>query len=293
MQEIIVESDEDLRKGVSVLSKNEPKFSYALSACGLPTFRKDVNGFEALFKIIVGQQLSTSAAQAIWTKLKVCDLTTNESVVAATESTLRNAGLSKTKVSYVKGLALTDLDYGSFERKSNAEVIQELTAVRGIGLWTAQIYLMFSLRRSDVFAPGDLALKEGARNLLGLKNRPSSDELNILSQGWKPYRTIAALILWNYYGYIKKNEILYQNRSWIEFGSGTGVLALFISSLNWSISGNTTDFDDGIDDNIAKNIKHNFDTNNNLVLLRLFQYDVQILVILINQILRNPSIHGF
>ena len=61
------------------------------------------------------------------------------------------------------------------------------------------------------------------------------------------------------YGYIKKNEILYQNRSWIEFGSGTGVLALFISSLNWSISGNTTDFDDGIDDNIAKNIKHNFD----------------------------------
>ena len=62
--------------------------------------------------------------------------------------------------------------------------------------------------------------------------------------------------------YIKKNEILYQNRSWIEFGSGTGVLALFISSLNWSISGNTTDFDDGIDDNIAKNIKHNFDTNN-------------------------------
>ena len=206
MQEIIVESDEDLREGVSVLSKNEPKFSYALSACGPPTLRKDVNGFEALFKIIVGQQLSTSAAQAIWTKLKVCDLITNESVLAATESTLRNAGLSKTKVSYVKGLALTDLDYGSFERKSNAEIIQELTAVRGIGLWTAQIYLMFSLRRSDIFASGDLALKEGTRLLFGMKQRPSSEELDDLAQLWRPFRTIAAMIIWRYYSYKKKRK---------------------------------------------------------------------------------------
>jgi len=115
-------------------------------------------------------------------------------------------GLSASKVAYVRGLAKANINYDSLIEKSNCDIIKELIAVRGIGLWTAQIYLMFSLRRSDVFAPGDLALKEGTRNLLGLKNRPSSDELNILSQGWKPYRTIAAMIIWNYYGYVKKKE---------------------------------------------------------------------------------------
>ncbi|MDG2474394.1 MAG: hypothetical protein P8M50_03825 [Paracoccaceae bacterium] len=94
-----------------------------------------------------------------------------------------------------------------FLDKSNSDIISELLSVRGVGLWTAQIYLMLSLRRSDVFASGDLALKEGTRALFNMNKRPSDKELDYLSQGWRPFRTIAALIIWNFYGYIKNRRV--------------------------------------------------------------------------------------
>ena len=206
MQNSTFESVKDFERGAFQLGKRQPKFLDAISLCGLPEIRITNSGFKALFKIIVGQQLSTASANSIWKKLEDNHMTEIDSVLSAEDSQLRSLGLSASKVSYVRGLAVANINYESLIEKSNSDIIEELIAVRGIGLWTAQIYLMFSLRRSDVFAPGDLALQEGARNLLGLKNRPSSDELNILSQGWKPYRTIAAMIIWNYYGYVKKKE---------------------------------------------------------------------------------------
>ena len=186
--------------GVSELVKIEPKFLDAISICGLPKLKKGEPGFQSLFKIIVGQQLSTIAANSIWKRLLENDLTQVNSILSVKDERLRSLGLSRTKISYVKGLALANIDYDALVQKSDNDIIQELITVKGIGLWTAQIYLMFSLKRADIFASGDLALKEGVRMLFKMQERPSSEKLSLVSEPWKPFRTVAAMIIWNFYG---------------------------------------------------------------------------------------------
>ena len=197
---------EDVETGVSELMKIEPKFVEAVSLSGVPKIRKSELGFKSLFKTIVGQQLSVIAASSIWSKLSDNGVTAASSLLASEDRFLRSLGLSKTKIIYAKGLALAEIDYDDFLSKPDDYIIQKLLVVKGIGIWTAQIYLMFSLRRMDVFASSDLALREGVRILFDLDGRPSSDELAILAERWQPLRTIAALIIWNYYGYIKRRK---------------------------------------------------------------------------------------
>ena len=204
MRNSIITSSEDVYLGASKLFKIESKFLDAVSACDLPKLRIAETGFEGLFKIIVSQQLSTAAASSIWKRITDNQLNQARSILKEDDNNLRRLGLSRTKIAYVKGLALADLDYDSFFKKSDAEIINELIAVKGVGLWSAQIYLMFSLRRSDIFAPGDLALREGTRILFNMTKRPSFSELDFLSKRWTPFRTIAAMIIWNYYNSIKK-----------------------------------------------------------------------------------------
>ena len=197
---------EDVEHGVSELMKIEPKFVEAVSLSGVPIIRKSELGFKSLFKTIVGQQLSTTAANSIWNRLYDNGVTVPTVLLASEDEFLRSLGLSKTKIIYAKGLALADIDYKEFLNKPDDYVIQKLLMVKGIGMWTAQIYLMFSLRRVDVFAAGDLALKEGVRILFDLEMRPSDDELTVIAEQWQPFRTIAAMIIWNYYGYMKRRR---------------------------------------------------------------------------------------
>ena len=206
MQDMAFKNIKDIHAAALELGKRQPKFLEAITICGLPKIRKSDSGFKALFKIIVGQQLSTASAASIWKKLEDNNLTEINSILLIDVSQLRALGLSSAKVSYVKGLAKANVKFDLFKEKTNVEIIDELIAIRGIGLWTVKIYLMFSLRRSDVFASGDLALQEGARILFGMNNRPSSNELDLLAERWKPFRTIAAMIIWNYYDYTKKRE---------------------------------------------------------------------------------------
>ena len=196
----------DVEFGTSELIRIEPRFLEAVSVSGIPNIRKSDSGFKALFRTIVGQQLSTAAANSIWSKLSKEGVTLATALLSSEDAFLRSLGLSRTKILYVKGLALAKIDYDEFLTKSNDYVIQKLIAVKGIGLWTAQIYLMFCLRRVDVFASDDLALKEGVRILFNLEVRPSQSELMVISERWKPFRTIAALIIWNYYGYMKRQK---------------------------------------------------------------------------------------
>lgn len=196
----------DIEFGVSELIKIEPNFLEAVSLSGVPTIRDSDLGFKSVFKTIVGQQLSTVAANSIWTKLSESGVTLASSLLTSEDEFLRSLGLSKTKIIYAKELALADINYEEFLNKSDNYVTQKLLEVKGVGLWTAQIYLMFSLRRVDVFASGDLALKEGVRILFDLERRPSQDELTVIAQEWKPFRTIAAMIIWNYYGYMKRRK---------------------------------------------------------------------------------------
>lgn len=200
------DNNHDVEFGVSELIKIEPKFLEAVSVSGIPEIRKSGSGFQSLFKTIVGQQLSTTAANSIWNRLSGNSVTLAPSLLSSEDSFLRSLGLSKTKIAYVRGLALAEIDYDNLSKKSDYHVIQKLLTVKGIGLWTAQIYLMFSLRRVDVFASGDLALKEGVRILFDLEIRPSHDELAVIAERWKPFRTIAAMIIWNYYGHMKRKK---------------------------------------------------------------------------------------
>ena len=197
---------EDVEYGVSELMKIEPKFVEAVSLSGVPKIRKSELGFKSLFKTIVGQQLSTTAANSIWNRLYDSGMTVPTALLASEDGFLRSLGLSKTKIRYAKGLALADINYEELLNKPDDYIIQKLLTIKGIGMWTAQIYLMFSLRRTDVFAAGDLALKEGVRILFDLEMRPSDDELTVIAKRWQPFRTIAAMIIWNYYGYMKRQK---------------------------------------------------------------------------------------
>ena len=196
----------DVEYGVAELIKIEPKFLGALSLSGVPKIRKSELGFKSLFKTIVSQQLSTTAANSIWSKLSENGVTLAPALLLSEDVFLRSLGLSKTKIVYAKGLALAEIDYDEISTKSDEDVIQKLLTVKGVGLWTAQIYLMFSLRRVDVFASGDLALKEGVRILFDLEIRPSHDELRVIAERWQPFRTIASMMIWNYYGHIKRRK---------------------------------------------------------------------------------------
>ena len=110
------------------------------------------------------------------------------------------------KMRYARALAQSDVDFDALAGLPDAEVIKRLTAITGIGVWTAEIYAKFSLGRADAFAAGDLALQEGARMLYGLAERPTEKELRAIAEAWRPWRSVAARILWAYYAYMKSRE---------------------------------------------------------------------------------------
>jgi len=119
---------------------------------------------------------------------------------------LRALGLSRQKAGYAKALAEGRLDFAALRRQRATTVVRELTAIKGIGTWTAEIYAMFSLGRADVFAAGDLALQESTKVLFGLDARPKDKELRQIAEAWAPWRAVAARLLWAYYRVIKDRE---------------------------------------------------------------------------------------
>ncbi len=201
----VIKGDACVSEGAAWLAAHEPRFAYALGETGDLPLRLRPDGFAQLLSAIVSQQVSVPSARAIWARLEGLDLVTPEAVLAAGEEGLRAGGLSRQKIKYAQALAAAGIDYYALRDAPTDEVIQTLTAVTGIGVWTAEIYAMFSLGRADVFAPGDLALQEGARILFGLKARPKEKELRVIAQDWTPWRSVAARILWAYY-HVEKNR---------------------------------------------------------------------------------------
>ena len=127
-------------------------------------------------------------------------------MAAASDETLRAAGLSRQKARYGRALAQAGIDFNALRGISDVDVVKTLVAVPGIGVWTAEIYAMFALGRADVFAPGDLALQEAARMLFGLEARPTDKALRAMAEAWSPWRSVAARILWAYYRVAKERE---------------------------------------------------------------------------------------
>lgn len=202
----IIHSPDCVAEGAEWLARTDPRMAAILLQTGPLPLRRGPDGFAALLDAIVGQQVSTASARAIWGRLEAAGLT-DEAVVAQTsDEDLRAQGLSRQKARYAKALAEARLDYVSLRDAPNAEVVAILTAVPGIGRWTAEIYAMFALGRADVFAPGDLALQEAARIALNLEARPTAKALAALAEDWSPWRAVAARALWAYYRVAKSRE---------------------------------------------------------------------------------------
>ncbi len=186
--------------------KLEKRFELIEKDFGFPSFDPREKGYIALKKTIIGQQLSIASAAAIWRRFIDADIRDEKILNGQADMQLRNLGLSRQKISYLKSLAESRLDFDQMEVMENEEVIDVLTAIKGIGLWTAEIYCIFSLRRLDIFPAGDLALQEATKNLLDLKNRPLEKEMRKLAKSWVPYRSVCAIILWHFYRNLKSRE---------------------------------------------------------------------------------------
>ena len=193
-------------EGARWLADSDPRFAKALEMTGTLPLRRRPDGFAQLLSAIVSQQVSVAAARAIWGRLRDARLTGPRKIQWASDEALRAAGLSRQKIRYARALADARINYAALREAPSDAVIATLTEVPGIGVWTAEIYAMFSLGRADVFAPGDLALQEAARILFELPERPSERALRQMAEDWSPWRAVAARLLWAYYKIAKQRE---------------------------------------------------------------------------------------
>ena len=202
----IIETPEDVAEGAAWLAARDAGMARAFARCGVPPLRRRADGFGTLLQAVVGQQVSTASAAAIWARMEAAGLVVSDAVAAASEEELRAVGLSRPKMRYARGIAGAGLDFPALRDLPDAEVLARLVALPGIGPWTAEIYALTALGRADVFPPGDLALQEAARMLYGLEARPNAAELRNMALGWSPWRAVAARLLWAWYRAEKSRE---------------------------------------------------------------------------------------
>ncbi len=206
MRETRVDTTEDLAEGMEWLAARHDALARAYEITGPLRLRRREDGFRQLLSAIVSQQVSTASATAIWGRIEAAGLCERPSVLSASDEALRACGLSRPKVRYARALAESGIDFVALRDRADADVIAELTSVTGIGIWTAEVYAMFSLGRGDIFPSGDVALQEAARLILDLDARPTDGALREMARDWGPWRTVAACLFWQYYAVVKQRE---------------------------------------------------------------------------------------
>ena len=202
----IIETAADLEEGAEWLCRAEPRFAEVLALTGPLPLRRRPDGFAALLDMIVSQQVSTASATAIHGRLDAAGFTAPERVAAAEAADLAACGLSRPKIAYLQAIARAAPDYGALRLLPDDEVTATLTALRGVGRWTADLYLLSALGRTDAFPAGDLALQEAARRLFDLPARPAPAAFETLAAPWRPWRAVAARALWAYYRHVRGRE---------------------------------------------------------------------------------------
>ena len=201
----------DLDRAIAGLIAADPRWRDAVAVGGRPRCGAGRTGLRGLASIVVSQQLSTASANAIWGRLEAAlDPLDPQTVRRARTAKLARAGLSAPKIRTLKAIASAinrgELDLKALNGLPADEAHRRLTAIHGIGPWTADIYLLFCLGHADAWPAGDLALQEAARLLLGLRARPSSRDMGPLAESWRPWRGAAACMLWTYYRAAKQRE---------------------------------------------------------------------------------------
>jgi DNA-3-methyladenine glycosylase II len=189
---------------VEALAEREPAFARVVEKHGIPAPRTSERGVQTLLRTIVGQQVSVAAARSMWAKLEASfgsppDLGL---LLAASDEEMRAAGMSRQKAGYIRSLAALvtsgELDLDNLP-DDDEEAIALLTKIKGIGRWSAEIYLLFAEGRADVFPAGDLAVMIELGRLMGLDEKPSEKQLRELAEPWRPYRGAAAVLAWHSY----------------------------------------------------------------------------------------------
>jgi DNA-3-methyladenine glycosylase II len=197
-----------IRQAREHLARNDPAIATLHSVTPEFEWRLRPSGFAGLVKMVVEQQVSVAAANAIWARFEAGLVTvTPETVLGKDEAGLRSFGLSGQKVRYAREIAAAALDFDSLPNLSDEDAVAALTAIKGVGRWTAETYLMFCEGRLDVFPAGDVALQEAVRMADAAPARLNEKSLYARAEGWRPYRGVAAHLLWAYYGMVRRGEI--------------------------------------------------------------------------------------
>jgi DNA-3-methyladenine glycosylase II len=200
----MVRTTDSIRAAVEALAEREQAFAGVVEKFGIPPPRHSEPGAHTLLRTIVGQQVSVAAARSMWSKLEAGfgsppDLTM---LLAASDEDLRAAGISRQKAGYIRSLAELvlsgDLDLDALPA-DNEEAIAMLTKIKGIGRWSAEIYLLFAEGRPDVWPAGDLAVQIEIGRLFGLEEKPSEKQLREIAEAWRPHRGAAAILAWHSY----------------------------------------------------------------------------------------------
>jgi len=200
----MVRTKSSIRKAVEALAEREKAFAGVVDKHGIPEPRSSEPGTHTLLRTIVGQQVSVAAARSMWSKLEAAfgsppDLNL---LLAATDEDLRAAGISRQKAGYIRSLAELvisgELDLHALP-EDNEDAIAHLIRIKGIGRWSAEIYLLFAEGRADVWPAGDLAVQIEIGRLLGMKDKPSEKQLREIGERWRPHRGAAAILAWHSY----------------------------------------------------------------------------------------------
>ena len=200
----MVRTSNSIRSHVEALAGREPAFARVIEQHGVPEPRKSEPGAHTLLRTIVGQQVSVAAARSMWATLEAAfgsppDL---QRLLAASDEEMRAVGMSRQKAGYISSLAALvtsgELDLENLP-DDDEEAIALLTKIKGIGRWSAEIYLLFAEGRADVFPAGDLAVMVELGRLMGLDDKPSEKQLRELAESWRPYRGAAAVLAWHSY----------------------------------------------------------------------------------------------
>ncbi len=193
----------DIDRGLAALLAADPRLADIHDVAGSLPLRLRAGDFEGLASIIVSQQISRSAAQSIWARVagRFAPLTAT-AIAAATDQELQDCGLSRPKIRTFRAIAEAcagGLDLGRMHRLPPDEAIAVMTAIKGVGPWTAEVYLLFCCGHADIFPAGDIALQSAVRDAFGLDDRPDDKDLRRIASDWSPWRGVAARLFWAYY----------------------------------------------------------------------------------------------